>query len=124
MVDAPFGFRVSTLSQFGSGAAFQVNDHTAGGDINLRQITASYPKANCLDIFAFCEVNLTVENNLNLYRGAGVHVAVDFLNIFNNKNFAGFDDFVSATDPLREARIGNRLITLPRRIQFRTGVRF
>ena len=124
MIDAPFGFRVSTLSQFGSGAAYQIQDQTAGSDVNLREFRAGYPEKNCIGLFAFCEVNITVENNVKLFGGTSAHFAVDFLNLFNNRNFAGFDDFVSPTDPLLEPKIGNRLITLPRRIQFRTGFRF
>jgi hypothetical protein len=125
MVDVPYGFRISTLSQFGSGAAYQITDETAGFDVNSREIRSAYPEGNCLvGLFAFCEVNITVENNVTVYRGAAVHFAVDFLNIFNNRNFAGFDDRVNQFDPLIEPEIGNRLITLPRRIQFRTGVRF
>ncbi|WP_309660901.1 TonB-dependent receptor domain-containing protein [Sphingomonas sp.] len=125
MIDAPYGFRVSTLSQFGSGAAYQIQDQTAGSDINLRQFRSGYPDKNCFGgLFAFCEVNLTVENELKIYRGTTINLAVDFLNVFNSTNFAGFDDFVSPTDPLLEPKIGNRLITLPRRIQFRAGFRF
>ena len=76
-------------------------------------------------IFAFCEVNFTVENNIKVYRDAEVNLAVDFLNVFNNNNFAGFDDFVgSVRRPAGRTRDGNRLLTLPRRIQLRAGFRF
>ena len=125
MIDLPYGFRASTLSQFGSGAAYQVFDARKGFGIDEREITSAYPEKNCVDgVFAFCEVNLTLENNFKVYRGATVNLAVDFLNVFNSNNFAGFDGFRSATDPLEPGRIGNSSLTLPRRIQFRAGFRF
>lgn len=125
LLDLPAGFRISTLSQFGSGAAYQVFDATGGFGIDQTRIRSNYPNKNCLgDIFAFCEVNLTVENTQKVYGGAEVTFAVDLLNAFNNKNFAGFDGFVSATDPLDPPNIGNSTLTLPRRIQFRVGMRF
>jgi hypothetical protein len=125
ILDAPYGFRVSTLSQFGSGAAYLINDFSEGFGNDERNIRAGYPNKNCINgIFAFCEVNFTVENNIKVYRDAEVNLAVDFLNVFNNKNFAGFDDFVGPGEVADEPEIGNRLVTLPRRIQLRAGFRF
>jgi hypothetical protein len=125
IVDLPYGFRASTLSQFGSGAAYQVFDARGGFGIGQTKITSAYPVKKCVNgVFAFCEVNLTLENNVKVYRDVTVNVAVDFLNVFNNNNFAGFDGFRSASDPLEPGRIGNSSLTLPRRLQFRAGVRF
>ena len=64
-----------------------------------------------------------------------VNFAVDVLNVFNNKNFSGFDGFFNNSinpatgqiiDPLDPAdgRYAANLMTLPRRIQFRVGYRF
>lgn len=44
MVDLPAGFRLSTLSQFGSGAAYQVFDATNGFGIDQREFRSAYPK--------------------------------------------------------------------------------
>jgi hypothetical protein len=125
IVDLPYNFRLSTLSQFGSGAAYQINDFSGGFGINDRRIRSGYPDKDCVEgVFAFCEVNVTLENEFKVYGGASVNLAVDFLNIFNNRNFAGFDDFVGPGEVEDAPRIGNRLITLPRRIQLRAGMRF
>lgn len=126
IVDLPAGFQLSTLSTFGSGAAYQVTDATNGFDAGALRFTAAYPEKNCIGgVFAFCEVNLTLANKFNLLgRDDEVEVAVDLLNAFNNKNFSGFDEFFNATDPLDPPRIGNALLTLPRRVQFRVGYRF
>ena len=126
IVDLPAGFQLSTLSTFGSGAAYQVTDATNGFDTGALRFTAAYPEKNCIKgVFAFCEVNLTLANKLKLFGDKHeLEVAVDVLNAFNNKNFAGFDEFFSATDPLEPAGIGNALLTLPRRVQFRVGYRF
>jgi hypothetical protein len=136
MLDLPAGFRVSTLSQFGTGAAFQVFDARGGFGINEREITSFFPKKNCLGTFAYCEVNLTVENNIRLFGGTTFNVAVDFLNLFNNRNYGGYDGFLAnenydiTTDfsrldtPALELLQPSNLLTLPRRIQFRAGFRF
>ena len=125
IVDLPYGFRVSTLSQFGSGAAYQIFDATAGFGIDQTEIRSGYPDKICIDgVLAYCEVNFTVENNVRVLGDASINLAVDFLNVFNNRNYAGFDGFISATDPLDDPIRGFSSLTLPRRIQLRVGVRF
>ena len=137
ILDLPYGFRVSTLSQFGSGAAFQIFDARNGGGINEREITSFKPPKNCIEGFlAFCEVNVTVENEFTVYRGAKVNFAIDFLNLFNNKNYGGWDgflgnpnfdittDFLAPETSALELLKPSNLQTLPRRIQLRAGFRF
>lgn len=137
IVDLPAGFRVSTLSQFGSGAAFQVFDARNGSGINEREITSFFPEKNCIKgILAFCEVNVTVENEFRVYGNAKISLAVDFLNLFNNKNYGGYDgylannnyeittDFRASDSAALERLQPSNLQTLPRRIQLRAGFRF
>lgn len=128
IVDLPWGLKFSTLTTLGSGQAYQVTDATDGFDTGRLRITSAYPKKNCLgDLFAFCEVNLTLAKQLSIMgKDDAFEVAVDVLNAFNSKNYAGFDEFMSATDPLNPAdgAHATRVITLPRRIQFRAGYRF
>lgn len=132
IADLPLGFQFSTLSTFGSGSAYQVIDTTAGTEPGQRAFQAAYPDKNCLGMFAFCEVNLTLSNKPKIF-GGQMELAVDVLNAFNNNNFSGFDEGVNNNvnpdtgeiiDPFVPAGIGNNLLTLPRRIQFRVGYRF
>jgi len=133
IVDLPLGFRLSTLSTFGSGQAFRVTDGTNGATSGQNSFGASYPEKNCIKgVFAFCEVNVTLGNKLR-FGSNEVEVSVDLLNAFNSRNFSGFDDFFNnqtnpatgqAVDTLDPARIGRDLLTLPRRIQFRAAYRF
>ncbi|MFA6125192.1 carboxypeptidase regulatory-like domain-containing protein [Sphingomonas sp.] len=138
IVDLPFGVQLSTLSTFGSGQAYAVTDATNGFDNGQLRIKSAYPEKNCIaGLFAFCEVNLSLEKHID-FRGLGkdqVSVAIDLLNAFNNKNFRDFDGFVNNAidpgtgqvsdplDPADAAHAGNTS-TLPRRIQFRLGYRF
>jgi outer membrane receptor protein involved in Fe transport len=126
IVDLPFGFQAATLTTLGSGNAYQVTDATAGFDVGKLKFVAAYPEKNCIGIFAYCEVNVTLSNHVKLGSLGEVEVGVDLLNAFNNKNFKDFDGFRSATDPLLPANAANaaNTITLPRRIQFRVGYRF
>ena len=131
IVDLPFGVQLSTLSTFGSGQAYAVTDATNGFDNGQLKITSAYPEKNCIKgLFAFCEVNLSLEKHID-FRGLGkdqISVAVDLLNAFNNKNFKDFDGFINRSntppDLLDPTNIGANTLTLPRRIQFRVGYRF
>lgn len=125
IIDLPLNFQFSTLTTLGSGQAYNVTDGTRGTDSGAALPTTYYPIKNCIrGVFAFCEVNLTLANKTKLFGNHEMELAVDVLNAFNNKNFAGFDGFFSATDPLIRTEIGTSTITLPRRIQFRAGYRF
>lgn len=125
MVDLPAGFRVSTLSQFGSGAAYQIFDARQGFNIGQTRIISAYPRGSCLaTLLPYCEINFTVENNIKVARGGTINLAVDFLNIFNNKNFSGFNGFVGPGDTIQRQTVGFSSLTLPRRIQLRAGFRF
>ncbi len=132
IVDLPFGLQFSTLSTFGSGQAYQVFDAT-----NPVQgvIGARYPEKNCIKgVWAYCEVNLTLEKKVKLFDTHEVSLAVDLFNAFNNKNFSGFDGYFNnqvqangtVADPLNAANAQNAssTLTLPRRVQFRVGYRF
>ncbi len=135
IVDLPAGFQFSMLNTFGSGTAYQIADTTLGSDPGQRKFLSGYPSKRCIKgVFAFCEVNLTLANKLRIFgREDQLEVAVDLLNAFNNKNFSGFDEGFNntinpatgqVTDPLTSPRIGNNLLTLPQRLQFRVGYRF
>jgi Carboxypeptidase regulatory-like domain/TonB dependent receptor len=136
IVDLPLGFQFSTLTTLGSGQAYNIVDTTAGTDPGQREFTVGYPEKNCIKgVFAYCEVNLTLAKKFAVFGGGdNLEFAVDVLNAFNNKNFAGFDEGVNnrlndegeITDPLEapNAENASRLLTLPRRIQFRVGYRF
>jgi outer membrane receptor protein involved in Fe transport len=126
LLDLPLGIQFSALTTLGSGSAYQVIDGSRGTDSGAALPTTAYPVKNCIKgVFAFCEVNVTFAKRFSIFgSNDGLEVAVDVLNAFNNKNFAGFDDFFSATDPLIRSEIGNSTITLPRRVQFRAGFRF
>jgi hypothetical protein len=123
LVDLPLGLQFSTLTTLGSGNTYRVTD---GTNPVQQQFSFISPAKNCIDgLFAFCEVNLTLAKRFSIFgSNDGLELAVDVLNAFNNKNFSGFDDFFTATDPLIRDGIGNSTITLPRRFQFRAGFRF
>ncbi|WP_267434372.1 carboxypeptidase regulatory-like domain-containing protein [Sphingomonas sp. GM_Shp_1] len=123
IVDLPLGFKFSTITTLGSGSAYQVTDETRGSTPSQVQVYTVYPPKNCIKgIAAFCEVNMTLQNDIEIFAGHKLNLAVDLLNAFNSKNFGGFDDFTNATDPLTQ--LPRELITLPRRVQFRVGYRF
>lgn len=125
IVDLPWDFRLSTLSTFGSGRAYQVVDATNGFGNGQLRITSAYPEKTCIQgVFQFCEVNLTLAKFFRFGSDNELELAVDLLNAFDNTNYSGFDGFFNSTDPLLPGIEGNSILTLPRRIQLRAGYRF
>ncbi|MEG3172867.1 TonB-dependent receptor [Sphingomonas sp. ZB1N12] len=128
IADLPLGFQFSTLTTLGSGTAFQLFDRSAGVGINQQVVRSLYRPKNCLgSVFAFCEVNLTLQNNIKVFSTHNINVAVDLLNAFNNKNYDGYSGNLGVGETYSFDRTTNaptNLLTLPRRIQFRVGYRF
>jgi hypothetical protein len=130
IVALPLGFKFSTLTTLGSGNAYRVTDATEGFDTGKLAFSAAYPEKNCIGgLFAFCEVNVTLAKEFSILgRKDALSLAVDVLNVFNNKNYAGFDDFVNLSDNppngLDPANTGRDLLTLPRRLQLRAAYKF
>ncbi|WP_242008251.1 TonB-dependent receptor [Sphingomonas ginsenosidivorax] len=126
--DLPLGFQLSTLTTLGSGTAFQLLDQTAGTSVNQQVIRSLYRPKNCIKgVFAFCEVNLTLQNNIKVFGTHNINVAVDLLNAFNNKNYTGYSGFLGVGESYSFNTTTNAptgLQTLPRRFQFRAGYRF
>ncbi|MEK6541444.1 MAG: carboxypeptidase regulatory-like domain-containing protein [Pseudomonadota bacterium] len=127
-VDLPWGFRFSTLSNFGTGQAFQVFDANTAPffSIDTNRIYGAFPDKNCLGIFARCEVNVTLEKEFQIANGHSFSLALDVFNLFNNRNYTNFNSFVCCGAPPSDFRFGepNALLTLPRRLQVRAAYRF
>ncbi|MEG3083180.1 TonB-dependent receptor [Sphingomonas sp. PB2P12] len=128
IVDLPVGFQFSTLTTLGSGTAFQLLDQSAGTSVNQQTIRSLYRPKNCLgSVFAFCEVNLTLQNNIKVFNTHNINVAVDLLNAFNNKNYTGYSGNLGVGQTYNfgdPTNLPTGLLTLPRRFQFRVGYRF
>jgi outer membrane receptor protein involved in Fe transport len=128
LLDLPWGVKFSTLSKFGSGEAFQIFESNIQPLFHpaTNQIYSGFPKKNCLGFLARCEVDVTLEKEFTLFSGHTLSVAADIFNLFNNKNYAGFDGFFCCGETRETGRIGvpDRLLTLPRRLQFRAAYRF
>ena len=136
--DMPFGLQFSTLTTLGSGQAFAVTDASRGSGVNFTTPTAFYPPKNCIKhVFAYCEVNLSLEKDFRLFNTHQLGVAVDLLNAFNNKNFTGYGGYIGVgqtysidnsltqvSTPTNTVIQPTDLLTLPRRFQFRAFYRF
>ena len=128
IVDLPYGFRASTLTKLGSGAAYQVFDANTAPYFSpdTNRIYGLFPNKNCLGLFARCEVDVTLEKEFQTFRGHYLTLGVDLFNAFNNKNYTNFGGFVCCGQPGSNFNLGvpNSLLTLPRRLQFRAAYRF
>jgi hypothetical protein len=125
LVDLPWGFKASTLTKLGSGQAYQTFI-TPDFSVDNNQIGAEFPDKNCLGLFARCEVDVTFEKAFRFSGRGEVSFAVDVFNLFNNKNYTAFNSFACCGVDPDVFNFGepNALLTLPRRVQFRTAYRF
>ncbi|HEX8446522.1 MAG TPA: TonB-dependent receptor [Sphingomonas sp.] len=126
-VDLPWDMRLSTLSQAGTGLPFTIDDQSQGSGVNQRVLRrfAGRPDKNCLGTFAFCSVDLKLEKQFRLFESHILGVALDVFNVFNNKNYGGFNGFIP-TLPEDNPDFGrpNSIITRPRSIQVGAYYRF
>ncbi|MEO6113294.1 MAG: hypothetical protein ABIP07_02440 [Sphingomicrobium sp.] len=125
LLDLPWGFKFSTLTKLGTGQAYQTFDSpTFRPEDNI--IGSEFPDKNCLGIFARCEVDVTFEKEFKLFGSHSASFAVDVFNLFNNKNYADFNNFkCCGVDPdVFSFGQPKALLTLPRRFQLRAAYRF
>ncbi len=138
IVDLPYGFQFSTLTTLGTGQALTLTDASAGTGIGIEKIRAIYPPANCAGVFAYCEVNISLEKDFHLFRHTTFGLAVDLFNVFNNDNFIGYPTFLGPgqsyvfDNSLQKKSADGSILygqptdnqTLPRRLQVRAFYRF
>ena len=135
--DLPWGFQFSALTTLGSGQAFTVTDQSQGSGFDQTNIRSLYPPQNCLSVFSYCEVNLSLEKDFHIRGSQVLGFAVDLFNAFDNTNFTGYPGYIGpgqtyvfdnslqkvSTDTTTYGQPSS-LLTLPRRFQFRAFYRF
>jgi len=123
--DLPWGMRVSTITQLGSGAFFNIDDQSAGSGINQRRLMrgAGAPRKNCLELFARCTVDLKLEKDFELFGNQQLTLQLDVLNAFDSRNYGGFNGYIPPA-PGVNPNYGRptNLITRPR--SFQVGFRY
>lgn len=123
--DLPYGFRISSIAELGSGQYYDIDDQSLGGGINerVRRRGEGTPPTDCLSFFATCNVDVKVEKEISMFGNQKVGLQLDILNLFNNRNFGGYNGFIPTLPDVNAdfGRPGN-LITRPRSIQ--VGMRY
>ena len=123
--DLPYGFRISSIAEFGSGAYYNIDDQSLGGGINQRvwRRGEGVPPTDCLSFFATCNVDVKLEKEFTVAGSQSFGVQLDIFNLFNNRNFGGYNGYIP-TLPATNADFGkpSNLITRPRSVQ--VGVRY
>ncbi len=123
--DLPYGFRISSIAELGSGAYYNIDDFSRGFGVNERNFRRGEgePDTDCLSFFATCNVDVKLEKEMSVFGNQKVSLQLDILNLFNNKNFGGYNAFIPPT-PEVNASFGQptNLITRPR--SFQVGLRY
>jgi outer membrane receptor for ferrienterochelin and colicin len=124
IVDLPFDFQLSGILTLGSGTPFDVFDGT--GPAFVYRPYGAYPEKEQFFIpnaFAYRNLDLRLAKNLPVWGGGQVQVYVDAINVFNFKNYSGFDGGTgSATSP--NANFGNPSSVLFPTRSFQIGARY
>ena len=125
--DLPYGFRLSAIAEFGTGQYYNIDDFSRGFGVNQRNFRRGEgePDTNCLSFFATCNVDAKLEKEFTVFGGQTVGFQLDVFNVFNNRNFGGYNGFIPPT-PEVNAGFGtpSNLITRPRSIQVGMRYRF
>lgn len=123
--DLPYGFRISSIAELGSGTYYNIDDFSRGFGVNERNFRRGEgePPTNCLSFFATCNVDVKLEKEIPVFGNQKVGLQLDILNLFNSTNFGGYNGFIPPT-PEVNADFGKptNLITRPRSIQ--VGLRY
>ena len=125
--DLPYGFRISSIAELGSGQYYNIDDFSRGFGVNQRNFRRGEgePDTNCLSFFATCNVDVKLEKEFTVLGNQTIGFQIDVFNLFNNRNFGGYNAFIPPT-PEINAGFGqpNSLITRPRSIQVGMRYRF
>jgi hypothetical protein len=92
ILDLPFDFQLSGIVTLGSGTPFEVFDGR-GPTFTYRQ-TGGRPEKHSFIIpnaFSYRNVDLRLTKNFEVWNGSQVSLFVDAINVFNFRNYAGFD---------------------------------
>lgn len=125
--DLPYGFRISSIAELGSGQYYNIDDFSRGFGVNERNFRRGEgePDTNCLSFFATCNVDVKLEKEFTVLGNQTIGFQIDVFNVFNNRNFGGYNAFIPPT-PEVNADLGrpSNLITRPRSIQVGMRYRF
>ena len=119
ILDLPLDFQLSGILTLGSGTPFEVYDGT-GSNFYYRPYGAYPEKENFFipNAFAYRNLDLRLTKNLDMGGAGELQLYVDAINIFDFKNYSGFDGSTTS------ARFGNPSSVLFPTRTFQVGARY
>jgi outer membrane receptor protein involved in Fe transport len=124
IVGLPWDARLSTLIALGSGVPFTIADASGGfgpGEFELRRNGGRADK-----VVEFRQVDVRLSKGFTVYAKQRISAFAEVFNVFNSKNFGGYDGFIppASGDPNRNFGSPSKLVAPTRSLQFGLSYNF
>jgi outer membrane receptor protein involved in Fe transport len=129
IVGLPWETRLSTLITLGTGTPFTITDASAGWGPGQFKFRRNEGRAD--ETFEFSQVDVRLSKSVTVYGKQRISAFAEVFNVFNTKNFGGYDGFIPPPDddpntPDGNANFGkpSRLVGPTRSLQFGMSYNF
>ncbi len=99
---APFGILASAIVTLGSGITVNASDERAGSGVGQRKTYTFTPPSRAFlgigNVFAYQNLDLRLQKDLDFLSGQRAAVLVDLFNAFNSANFGCYNTTLNATN--------------------------
>ncbi|ATB33598.1 TonB-dependent receptor [Melittangium boletus] len=118
IVGLPLAFKLSTLITLGSGLPYTISDASRGFDPDEFVLRINEGRAE--ESIQFSQVDVRLAKDFTLSKGHRVSAFAECFNLFNTRNFGGYDGFLPPTTEAANPNFGKptRLVGPPRSVQF------
>ncbi|HYH96193.1 TonB-dependent receptor [Hyalangium sp.] len=124
IVGLPLQFKLSTVITLGSGLPFNISDASKG--FGPTEFVFSRNGGRAEGFVQFSQVDVRLAKDFVISEGRRISAFAECFNLFNAKNFGGYDGFIPpSTDP-ENPKFGqpSSLVAPPRNVQFGMGYSF
>jgi outer membrane receptor protein involved in Fe transport len=124
IVGLPLEFKLSTLITLGTGVPFTITDASKG--FGPTEFVLRRNEGRAEDFIEFSQVDLRLAKEFTISEGRRISAFAECFNLFNAKNFGGYDGFIppEAEPPNPKFGMPSNLVGPPRSFQFGMGYSF
>ncbi|MDY7228818.1 TonB-dependent receptor [Hyalangium rubrum] len=124
IVGLPLDFKLSTLITLGSGLPFNISDASQGFGPTEYEFRRNGGRAD--GFIQFSQVDVRLAKDFTISGGHRISAFAECFNLFNAKNFGGYDGFIPPSTDAANPKFGqpSSLVAPPRNVQFGMGYSF
>ncbi|WP_395804131.1 TonB-dependent receptor domain-containing protein [Archangium minus] len=124
IVGLPLEFKLSTLITLGSGLPYTISDASKG--FGPTEFVLRTHGGRAEGFIQFSQVDVRLAKDFTISKGHRINAFAECFNLFNTKNFGGYDGFIPPEDEPANPNFGKPTILVgpPRSFQFGMGYSF